>query len=163
MPQTECPLYTLKGRLQRRGPPVVFLQVRQQGQMAPCCLHRSFPFFHQSKQYLGLGKCQSNDLDAHFTDVTVSMIQYILLTLRKRFEDYETKGALFKDSQEQMLELTLMHRLWGLFVEIVTQLTELFGVDTEQLMKEIFHNGKVNSIVQKLLDNIPERKKGTAA
>jgi hypothetical protein len=91
------------------------------------------------------------------------MIQYILLTLRKRFEDYETKGALFKDSQEQMLELTLMHRLWGLFVEIVTQLTELFGVDTEQLMKEIFHNGKVNSIVQKLLDNIPERKKGTAA
>jgi hypothetical protein len=120
-------------------------------------------FFKESKQYLGLGKCQSNDLDAHFTDVTISMIQYILLTLRKRFEDYETKGALFKDSQEQMLELTLMHRLWGLFVEIVTQLAELFGVDTEQLMKEIFHNGKVNSIVQKLLDNIPERKKGTAA
>jgi hypothetical protein len=25
-----------------------FLQVRQQGQMAPCCLYGSFPFFHQS-------------------------------------------------------------------------------------------------------------------
>jgi len=62
-----------------------------------------------------------------------------------------------------MLQLTLMHCLWGLFVKIVPKLAELFGVDTQQLMKEIFHNGKVNSIVQKLLDNILERKNGTAA
>lgn len=120
-------------------------------------------FFKESKQYLGLGKCQSNDLDAHFTDVTVTMVQYILLTLRKRFEDYETKGALFRDSQEQMLELTLMHRLWGLFVEIVTQFAEMFGTDTEELMEQMFQNEKVNKMIQKLLKDIPEKKSGAAA
>ena len=88
----------------------------------------------------------SNDLDAHFTDVSASMIQCILLTLRKRFEDNETKRALFKDSQEQMLELKLTHRLSGLFVEIVTQLAEIIGVEPEQLMKQLFHNGKVNKL-----------------
>lgn len=120
-------------------------------------------FFREGKQHLGLGKCPSNDLDAHFTDITVTMVQYLLLTLRKRFEDYETKGALFKESQERMLELTLMHRLWGLFIEIVTQLVEIFGIDTEQLMEQLFHNEKVYDFVQKLLKDIPEKEIGTAA
>lgn len=120
-------------------------------------------FFREGKQYLGLGKCQSNDLDAHFTDITVTMIQYVLLTLKKRFEDYETKGVLFKESQEQMLELTLMQRLWGLFIEIVTQLAEVFAIDTEQLMEQLFHNEKVNDLVQKLLKDIPEKKFSAAA
>lgn len=120
-------------------------------------------FFKESKQYLGLGKCQSNDLDAHFTDITVTMVQYVLLTLRKRFEDYETKGELFKSSQGQMLELTLMHRIWGLFIEIVTQLAEAFAIDTEQLMEQLFHNEKVNDLMGKLLKKVPEKEFGSAA
>lgn len=86
-----------------------------------------------------------------------------MLTLKKRFEDYETKGALFKESQEQMLELTLMQGLWGLFIEIVTQLAEVFAIDTEQLTEQLFHNEKVNDLVQKLLKDIPEKKFSTAA
>lgn len=118
-------------------------------------------FFKESKQHLGLGKCQSNDLDAHFTDVNVTMVQYVLLTLKKRFENYETKGALFRDSQEQMLELTLMHRLWGLFIEIATQFAGIFGIDTEELMEQLFQNEKVNKMLQKLF--IPEKESGAAA
>lgn len=120
-------------------------------------------FFKESKQYLGLGKCQSNNLDAQFADTTVTMIQYIMLTLRKRFGDYESKGALFRASQEQMLELTLMHRLWGLFIEIVTQLAEVFDMDIEQLMEQLFSNEKVNRLISKLLKEIPEKQYGTAA
>lgn len=114
-------------------------------------------FFKESKQHLGLGKCQSNDLDAHFADTTVTMIQYVMLALRKRFEAYETKGVLFKKSQEQMLELTLMHRLWGLFIEIVTQLAEFFSIDIEQLMDKIFQNEKMNVLIKKMLfKDVPE-------
>jgi predicted nucleic acid-binding Zn finger protein len=119
-------------------------------------------FFKESKQHLGLGKCQSNDLDAHFADTTVSMIQYVLLTLKKRFEDYETKGALFKASQEQIMELTLLYRLWGLFIEIVTQLAELFSIDIEQVMANLFQNEKANMLIKKLFKDISEPELRTA-
>ncbi len=52
-------------------------------------------FFKEAKQLLGLGRCQSNDFDAQIADTTITMIQYILLTLKFRFNHYETKGALF--------------------------------------------------------------------
>jgi len=37
-------------------------------------------FFKESKQLLGLGKCQSNDFDGQIADTTTTFIQYILLT-----------------------------------------------------------------------------------
>jgi hypothetical protein len=113
-------------------------------------------FFKECKQHLGLGKCQSNDLDAHFADTTITMIQYVMLTLRKRFDVYETKGSLFKTSQEYILELTLMHRLWGLFIEIVTQLSELFPLDMEDLMEQLFQNERINNLLGTLLRSTPD-------
>jgi hypothetical protein len=51
-------------------------------------------FFKEAKQLLGLGKCQSNDFDAQIADTTITLIQYILLTLKFRFEHYETYRLL---------------------------------------------------------------------
>ena len=83
---------------------------------APICesklLHRHFPSckccfvslknlckalhnaFKETKQLLGLGKYQSNDFDAQIADTTITMIQHILLTLKYRFEHYESKKML---------------------------------------------------------------------
>lgn len=47
-------------------------------------------YFHESKSLLGLGKCQSTSIEAQIASATLAMIQYILLTLKKRFDDYET-------------------------------------------------------------------------
>ena len=44
-------------------------------------------FFKESKQLLGLGRCQSNDFDAQIADATITMIQHILLTMRYRIEN----------------------------------------------------------------------------
>lgn len=120
-------------------------------------------FFKESKQHLGLGKCQSNDLDAHFASITISMVQYIMLILKKRFEDYESNGALFRESQEQLLGFTLMQRLWGLFIEIVTKLAEVFSLEMDLFMEQLFENGEINFLILKLLREIPDKPSSIAA
>jgi hypothetical protein len=87
-------------------------------------------FFKEAKQLLGLGRCQSTDFDAQIADTTITMIQHILLTLKYRFEHYETKGALFNQVREGIIESRLDKRLWGLFIELIRLLEVLFeGID----------------------------------
>ena len=82
--------------------------------------------FKECKQLLNLGKCQSNDFDAQIADTTITMIQYILLTLKYRFEHYETKGALFNHLREGIIQTRLNERLWGLFIELLSIIDALF-------------------------------------
>jgi hypothetical protein len=86
-----------------------------------------------------LGKCQSNDFDARIADTTISLTQYIILSLYKRFSSYETIGLLFHRSQEKFLELTVARRLWGLFLEILQKITKALGVDVNEIMTKIFN------------------------
>jgi len=53
-------------------------------------------FFKEAKQYLNLGKSQSNDFSAQVADTAIALIQYVLLTLKKRFGEYETKGEFLE-------------------------------------------------------------------
>jgi len=62
---------------------------------------------------------QDNDFDAQIADTTITMIQYILLTLNFRFEHYETKGVLFQHVKKGIIQSRLNERLWGLFIELM--------------------------------------------
>jgi hypothetical protein len=95
-------------------------------------------FFKESKQYLLLGKCQSQDFDAQIADVTLSMIRYIMLNLNKRFRAYETLGEAFTNTRIFTLELTIGQRLWLLFLEICRKLLELLEMEEELFMKKLF-------------------------
>jgi IS4 transposase len=44
-------------------------------------------FFKEAKQYLGLGKSQSQDFDAQIATTTICMLQYNLLSAARRFTD----------------------------------------------------------------------------
>jgi hypothetical protein len=55
--------------------------------------------------------CQSTDLDARIADCTLAFIGYSVISLRKRFSDYETFGDLFRDIRDGLLELTFIERL----------------------------------------------------
>ncbi|MDP6922996.1 MAG: transposase [Lutibacter sp.] len=110
-------------------------------------------FFKECKQLLGLGKCQSNDFDAQIGHTTIVMISFILMTLRHRFDQYETKGGVFVHTQQEMLSLRLSERLWGLLVEVLKIITELFEeVDEQELVSRIINNqeawAKLRSIIQ---------------
>ena len=69
-------------------------------------------FFKDCKQNLNINKCQSTDFDAHIAWITLSFISYMMLSLRKRFYDYETMGEVFRDFKNELLEITLVEKLW---------------------------------------------------
>lgn len=64
-------------------------------------------FFKETKQYLGLAKCQSNDFDAHIAHISMSCILFMALALKKRFDCQETIGGLFRQAKVEMNEKNL--------------------------------------------------------
>jgi len=117
-------------------------------------------FFKECKQYLMLGKSQSTNFDSQIASITITMIIHTVLTLEKRFNAYETMGELFKNSQKQLLELTLWKRLDTLIVAIFGLLLDLLEIDFEKLMERILNNNQyeqqymaiIHSLQDMLLD-----------
>ncbi len=107
-------------------------------------------FFKESKQYLNLGGCQSKSFDAQIADTTISMIQYILLTLRKRFDDYETRGEIFRATGEEMLEQRLHLRLWELLIVIMKIIIETLDIivdDIDQCITRLVNSDKLKNVL----------------
>ena len=95
-------------------------------------------FFKECKQNLGLGKCQAQDFDAQIAATTLCLLQYNLLSVVKRFCDYETLGELFRSSQKDAIKLTISEKIWLIIIEIVAELSEIFNTDAELLMEKLF-------------------------
>ncbi len=66
------------------------------------------------------------------------MLQYNLLSVVKRFNDYETLGELFRASQKDALKLTISEQIWLIIIEVIAELSEIFNTDTEMLMEKLF-------------------------
>lgn len=97
-------------------------------------------FFKEAKQLLKMGRCQSNDFDAQIADLTITMIQHTILTLRYRFDTYESKGKLFDAIKDEIVMRKLDERLWELFVAIISIFAELIdGVDENEIIEKIFN------------------------
>jgi hypothetical protein len=95
-------------------------------------------FFKESKQHLGLGKCQAQDFDAQIAATTLCMLQYNLLSVVKRFNDYETLGKLFRTAQKDSLKITIVEQIWLIITEITAKLSEILDIDAEVLMQKLF-------------------------
>jgi hypothetical protein len=109
-------------------------------------------FFKESKQMFGLGKCQSNDFDAQIADFTISLIQYILVSLRYRFDTYESKGKLFDQIKDEVIVYKLNERLWGLFVELLQILATVFeDIDEIALWQKILNNDEIMNRIMAML------------
>lgn len=114
-------------------------------------------FFKESKQLLGLGRCQSNDFDAQIADATIVMIQHILLTMRYRIENYESIQGLFSELSEKIIQERLDRRLWGLFIEILEIIESLFeGIDEDEIIKRVFNDDNARRRIALLLKE-PEK------
>jgi hypothetical protein len=88
------------------------------------------------------------------------MIQHIMLTLKFRFEHYETKGALFNHVKEGIIESRLDERLWGLFIELLRLIEVLFdGIDEMELWEKILNDERAYEMINRLLPNEPEMQK----
>ena len=66
------------------------------------------------------------------------MLQYNLLSVVKRFNDYETLGELFRATQKDALKLTISEQIWLIIIELIAELSEIFNIEAEMLMEKLF-------------------------
>jgi len=99
--------------------------------------------FKECKQYLRLGKSQNTDFYGQIADASLTMITYTILSLYKRFEAYETLGALFRNTQKEMLEKTLCERIEIVILKILCDLLEILSIDVEQTLYRLTSSEKV--------------------
>mgnify|MGYP000220400293 CR=1 FL=1 len=109
-------------------------------------------FFKESKQYLGLGKCQSIDFDGQIAATTISCIQYIMLALHKRHNMYESIGGVFEQCRTGLQEAIMSERIWGEILELIRGVIIEFDlpVELEELLKKVIN--KIND--KPLIKNI---------
>jgi len=81
------------------------------------------------------------------------------LTLKYRFEHYESKGALFDQVKEGVIQSRLNERLWGLFIELLKLIEVLFdGIGEMEMLEKILNDEKAYEIISRLLQNDLEMK-----
>jgi hypothetical protein len=106
-------------------------------------------FFKECKQYLRLGKCEVRDFDGQIAATTLCMLQYNLFSVVKRFESYESFGALFRQAKTETLELNIKEHIFLIIKEIMTTLAEYFDFEPDILIKHIIAD---NEHITKILN-----------
>ncbi len=94
-------------------------------------------FFREGKQYLQMGKCESQDFDAQIAATTLCMLQYNLLAVARRFSAYQTNGELFRDIEKDTLQLTVSEHIWQIIIELLVEMADILSIDPEELVLEI--------------------------
>ena len=64
----------------------------------------------------------------------------MMFSLRKRFDDYETMGEVFRDFKNELLEITLVEELWQIIELLYLEILAELGVDWEIFLDKIAEN-----------------------
>ena len=105
--------------------------------------------YHDCKQLLDFGKCQSVHFSAQIASFTLTMMQYNILCTVKRFEAYETIGALFRDVTAGTLELSAADRIWELILDTILEIAEMISADASELLSAVIdENPKFHKLYQ---------------
>ncbi len=96
--------------------------------------------FKECRQYIGLGEYQGRDFDGQIADCTLCMMTHMLLTLGKRFSDYETTGGLFRQYREELLETTQWKRTLAIVKRLLLSLAQLIGIEIGSAMRAVIDN-----------------------
>ena len=99
-------------------------------------------FTNAMKYYenLNIKKRQSTDFDAHIAWITLILISYMMLSLRKRFDDYETMGEVFKAFKNELLEIKLVEKQYQIIEVLYQEIFAELGVDWEIFLNKLAEN-----------------------
>lgn len=93
--------------------------------------------FAEMKGLLKLGKCQARNFSSQIASISITMMQYNILSYVKRFEAYETIGGLFNQATNGTIELSVTDKIWEMILQIVAIIADLFSADEEEILKTI--------------------------
>jgi hypothetical protein len=97
-------------------------------------------FFKECKQNLRLTKCQSVDFDSQIAHITLCYMTYTVLALKKRFDDYETMGEVFRDLRSELIQNLLLTQLIKLLTDFFDSFLAELNVDYELYISKIIEN-----------------------
>lgn len=100
-------------------------------------------FFKDCKQNLGLQACQSTDLDAHIASISIVFMNYMVLALKKRFEDYETLGILFRDFKDLLLQQTIIQCIWRILIQFFHSVFASMGMDWNLFIRTLINKQEI--------------------
>ena len=95
-------------------------------------------FFKECKQLLRLGKCESRHFEAQIAATTLCILQYNILSVVKRFDGYESFGALFRQTNAETIELTVKERILMIIKEILIEFSENIDLGIDFFLEHIF-------------------------
>ena len=105
--------------------------------------------YHDQKQLLDFGRCQSVHFSAQIASFTLTMMQYNILCTVKRFEAYETIGALSREATTGTLELSASDRIWELILDTILEIAEMISADASELLSAVIDaNPKFHKLYQ---------------
>ena len=99
-------------------------------------------YFKEAKDLLELGKLQSRDFASQIASISITMLQYNILSTIKRFAAYQTIGGLFHEATDGVIQLSVTERIWGLLQEIVRIIAEVFKTDDEKVMDALINRSE---------------------
>lgn len=101
----------------------------------------------EQKSLLAMDKCQEWYFSAQIAHVTITSLQYNFLALAKRFSDYETIGELFRGTEDDIIQMSVVEKAWGLIMNIVKTADEEYGFDENIMYKIIYKADEMNNFV----------------
>lgn len=114
--------------------------------------------FKECKQYLGLGSNQSRDFDVQIADATLAFMTHCMLTLQKRFSDYETFGELFKEMQEELYLTTLWRRILTIITHILERISHVLNRTYEEVLQLLWRDEEMGKQICTLFSLVPHSK-----
>lgn len=96
-------------------------------------------FFKEAKGLLGLGKSQCRDFASQIASISITLLQYNILSTVKRFAAYQTIGGLFNQATEGVIQLSVTERIWGVLQELVRIIAEVFEAEDDRIMDALIN------------------------
>ena len=85
------------------------------------------------------------------------------LSLRKRFDDYETMGEVFRAFKNELLEITLVEKLWQIIEILYQEIFAEMGVEWEILLDKLAENEiSIEKLVQTQFEFLKSPNKNAA-
>ena len=98
--------------------------------------------FKDCKTNLGFGKCQSTSFASQIAAATLCCLQYNILSVARRFSDYETIGGLFREITRETVQLSATQQIWGILQELVTAIARVFGLLDEEIYDAVINQSE---------------------
>lgn len=85
------------------------------------------------KTYLGFGKCQSTTFAQQIAATALCCLQYNILSVARRFSDYETIGGIFREVSRETIQLSVAQQIWEHMQELVEAIADLLDLLDEEI------------------------------